>query len=157
VTRSPPGCATNCGSCAGVDSGDAVSDDATAKAASTAKWILVIDDQPTIRDILERFLQIDGHFVSTAADGAEGLARARSLPIDLIVLDLDLPASGGFEVCEKLKSEAATACIPVLFISTRLTARNLPTIATAGVDGFLAMPFSLAEVRQSINRLLGLP
>jgi adenylate cyclase len=133
-----------------------MNDDVPVKKTPAPKWMLVIADQPTLRDILERFLQAAGHFVSTAADGLEGLDKARSLPIDLIVLDLDLTASGGFEVCAKLKSEAVTADIPVLFISTRLTVLDLSKLAVAGGDGFLAMPFSLAEVRQTVNRLLGL-
>ncbi len=133
-----------------------MNDDAPAKKTPAPKWMLVIAGQPTLRDILERFLQAAGHFVSTAADGAEGLDKARSLPIDLIVLDLDLTASSGFEVSAKLKDEAITADIPVLFISTRLTVLDLSRLPVAGGDGFLAMPFSLAEVRQAVDRLLGL-
>ncbi|HTB79562.1 MAG TPA: response regulator [Opitutaceae bacterium] len=120
-----------------------------------AKWILVIDDQPMIRDILERFLQMDGYFVSTAAGAAEGMDRARSLPIDLVVLDLDLPWSSGLTARAELRSDPALAHLPLLLISSRLSKRDLQKMATAGVDGFLTMPFSLAEVRETVSRLLG--
>jgi len=107
-----------------------------------------------MRDILERFLQGAGYFVSTAAETGEGLARAQSLPVDLVVLDLDM--AGGFPLAAKLKNEPATARRPVLFISARHKPHDLGAIAPAGADGFLAVPFSLAEVRETVARLLKL-
>jgi CheY-like chemotaxis protein len=124
--------------------------------AATAKRILVIDDQPLIRDLLRQFLQADGHRVVVAANGTEGLAQARTLRPDLILLDVDMPAPNGLEVCAKLKHEAATAQVPVLFISARLSTHDIGRMAAVGAAGFLPKPFSLVDVRQAINRLLGL-
>lgn len=125
--------------------------------SAAGKWILVVDDQAVMRDILERFLQAGGHFVSTAAGSEEGLAKAQLLPIDLVVLDLDMAASGGFQLAAKLKSDPATSCLPVLFIGARCKAEDLRRIAAAGTDGFLAVPFSFSDVRRMVNGLLGLP
>ncbi|HXA14168.1 MAG TPA: response regulator, partial [Opitutaceae bacterium] len=121
-----------------------------------AKQILVIDDQPLIRDLLGRFLQADGHRVITAVDGREGLAKARALPPDLILLDVDIPALNGFEVCATLKDEPATASVPVVFISARLSIHDRGRMEAAGAAGFLAKPFSLAQLRGVVGSLLGM-
>jgi CheY-like chemotaxis protein len=124
--------------------------------AATGKRILVIDDQPLIRDLLRQFLQADGHCVFTAVDGTEGLAKARALRPDLILLDVDMPAPNGLQVCAQLKHEPATAQVPVLFISARLSTHDIGQMAAVGAAGFLPKPFLLVDVRQAINRLLGL-
>src|SRR5580693_7388570 len=98
----------------------------------TAKRILVIDDQPLIRDLLVQMLEADGHCVFTAANGREGLASARVLPLDLILLDVDMPVLNGFEVCAELKSGAATAQMPVLFISARFSTHDLQQMVAVG-------------------------
>ncbi|HTQ31680.1 MAG TPA: response regulator [Opitutaceae bacterium] len=113
------------------------------------KWILIVGDQPVLRDILERFFQAAGHFVSTAADSREGLAKAHMLPIDLIVLDLDM--AGSFALAVKLKNEPATARVPRLLISARLKPHDLAKIPGAEPDLFLSVPFSLADVRRLLK------
>jgi CheY-like chemotaxis protein len=118
------------------------------------KRILVIDDQPLIRDLLVQLLEADGHCVFTAANGGEGLASARTRPLDLVLLDVDMPALNGFQVCAELKNGAATAQVPVIFISARFSAHDLQQMAAVGAAGFLPKPFSLAEIRQAINRVL---
>ncbi len=123
--------------------------------ASTEKRILVIDDQPLILDLLVQLLEADGHCVFTASNGRAGLASARTLPFDLILLDVDMPALNGFQVCAELKSGAATAKVPVLFISARFSTQDLQQMIAVGAAGFLPKPFSLAQIRQAINRMLG--
>jgi len=120
------------------------------------KWILVIDSQETMRDILERFLNADGYFVSTAADADEGVAKARSLPLSLVILDLDLPFSGGLCALAELKGSPATEHLPLLLISSKFHERDLRGLARPGRDGYLTMPFSYTEVHDSVSDLLGL-
>lgn len=122
--------------------------------AGRKKSILVIDGQPTIRDVLDRFLRAGGYLVLTAADFEEGLTKARLLPVSLIVLDVDLLRSKAGEARAKLKSEAATAYVPVLLISSQLPKRDLQKIAD-GRDGVLTMPFSLTDVLETVNRMIG--
>ena len=121
--------------------------------AAKTKWVLVINHERTIRDVLEQFLCVDGHFVLTAAECAEGLDKARLMPVSLVVLDVDLPMSNGMTIRDRFKSEAFTARLPLLLISSRLPKHELHKMA-AGTDGFLTMPFTFLEVRESVNRLL---
>jgi DNA-binding response OmpR family regulator len=123
--------------------------------STTAKRILVIDDQLLIRDLLTRLLEVDGHHVFAVHGGKEGLVLAGVMPFDLILLDVDMPGLNGLEVCAKLKSEAATAQVPVLFISGRLSTHDLQQMAEVGAAGFLPKPFLLEHVRRTVNNLLG--
>ena len=125
-----------------------------AKANPASKWILVISGQEVIRDLLERFFQIDGHFVSTAAFGSEGLDKATKLPVDLIVLDNDLAASSALR--GRFKAEAATSHLPVLWVGSRLSKNDSRPAAIADTDCMLTLPFSYSQMREASNRLLGL-
>ena len=78
--------------------------------------LLIIDDDPQIRDVLRIALRQAGHQVSEAGDGAEGLAKARSGRFDLIVLDIGLLEMDGLDLCRRLRSEDQT---PVLFLTAR--------------------------------------
>jgi CheY-like chemotaxis protein len=122
--------------------------------AARKKSILVIDGQPTIRDVLDRFLRAGGYLVMIAADFEEGLGKARLLPVSLVVLDVDLLRSKASEARAKLKSEPATAYVPVILISSQLPKRDLQKIAD-GRDGILTMPFSLTDVLEMVNRMIG--
>jgi len=123
-------------------------------AAVKTKWILVINHERTIRDVLERFLRVDGYSILTAAECDEGLHKARLLPVKLIVLDVDLPMSNGLTVYTRFKSDAVTAHLPLILVSSRLPMQELQKMAAA-TDGFLTMPFSFTEVREAVSRLLG--
>lgn len=122
--------------------------------AAAGKWILAVDDQPVMRDVLERFLQAAGHFVSTAADAGEALFKLRLLPIDLIVLDLDMP--GGVQLAANLKSDPATASRPLLLLSARHKLHEFRKLTVTKSDGFLSVPFSFGEVCRMAESLLGL-
>ena len=124
------------------------------KANPESKWILVVDNKPVIKDIFERFLWRDDFYVLMAANCDEAIDQARLMPVSLIVLNVDLPGSQGVPVRAKLKHEAVTARLPLLLISLELPKHDLQTMAD-GRDGFLSMPFSAAEVREVVSRLLG--
>jgi len=122
--------------------------------AATAKKILVIDDQLLIRDLLRCLLEADGYRVFVAIGGKEGLAVARVLEFDLILLDVDMPGLNGLEVCTELKRGTETAHVPVLFISARLGAHDLQQMTAVGAAGFLPKPFLRDELRGTVNRIL---
>ena len=67
--------------------------------------ILVVDDDPTVSDVVRRYLEQDGYLVRLAADGAEALTAAAALPPDLAVLDLMMPGIDGIEVCRRLRRQ----------------------------------------------------
>lgn len=102
--------------------------------------ILVIDDDPGVRSLLERGLQYEGYLVETAADGESGLTAARDRLPDLVVLDVMLPKLSGLEVLQRLKS--ADPQLPVLM----LTARDRPAEQVEGLEGgaddYVTKPFS---------------
>ncbi len=116
--------------------------------------ILVVDDYPAILDVLEIMLTAAGHDVARADDGAAGLARASQLKPDLVMLDIDMPAMDGIDVCEALKNNPATMHISVLLMTGRLSAEVLTRARQAGALRVLSKPFSrvplLAEVARAI-------
>ena len=81
-----------------------------------ARTILVVDDEPTLRETLAEALEADGFQVVTAADGREALARFREHRPDLVVLDLMLPELSGIEVCRIIRHESG---VPILMLTAR--------------------------------------
>ena len=81
-----------------------------------ARTILVVDDEPTLRETLAEALDADGFSVVTAADGREALARFREQRPDLVVLDLMLPELSGIEVCRIIRQESG---VPILMLTAK--------------------------------------
>ena len=81
--------------------------------------ILVVDDEPDVLDLVSYNLGQAGFAVETAADGAEGLRKARSAAPDLILLDLMLPEMDGLEVCKLLRRDPKTSAIPIIMLTAR--------------------------------------
>lgn len=112
--------------------------------------LLVVDDEPNIRELLSASLRFSGFAVSAAADGRESLAAAAAHQPDLVILDVMLPDLDGFEVAARLR---ASHHVPVLF----LTARDAVGDKVAGLavgDDYVTKPFSLEEVVARIHNLL---
>jgi CheY-like chemotaxis protein len=89
----------------------------TETASAAASTVLVIDDDPTVRDLLQRFLAKEGFKVVCAVDGEEGLEKARQLCPDAITLDVMMPGMDGWAVLTALKASQATADIPVIMLT----------------------------------------
>lgn len=108
--------------------------------------VLVVDDEPRNVQLLHDLLVSRGYTVVTAPDGEQGLAQAREQRPDVILLDIMMPRLSGFEVCRRLKSEPATAMIPVLLV-TSLDARQdrLEGIG-AGANDFITKPIDSADL-----------
>src|SRR5262245_66446737 len=85
----------------------------------TPPRVLVVDDEPPIRDIVKFQLESAGFTVKCAEDGAEGLQMAQEDPPDLVLLDLMIPQMDGYEVCRRLKSGYETRHIPVIILTAR--------------------------------------
>jgi CheY-like chemotaxis protein len=85
--------------------------------AGSARTILLVDDQPFFVAMQQGILQRQGYRVVTAANGVEGLAKARQLKPDLILLDIEMPEMDGFTMCEKLKQDHALRKIPVIILT----------------------------------------
>jgi len=114
--------------------------------------LLVVDDEPSIRELLTASLKFAGFEVTAAADGAEALRQAETCRPDLIVLDVMLPDMDGFTVTRKLRERGRE--MPVLFLTARDETSDKVTGLTVGGDDYVTKPFSLEEVVARIRAVL---
>jgi two-component system, OmpR family, response regulator len=116
--------------------------------------VLVVDDEPNIRELVQVALKFHGCTVSTAASGADALRQAESSRPDLIVLDVVLPDIDGFEVCRRLRAGGNE--VPVIFLTARDTSSDTVTGLALGGDDYVTKPFSVealvARVRAVLRR-----
>ncbi|MCL2092372.1 MAG: response regulator transcription factor [Micrococcales bacterium] len=114
--------------------------------------LLVVDDEPNIRDLLATSLRFAGFEVSTAADGQTALQAAATDEPDLVVLDVMLPDLDGFAVTRRLRARGQHA--PVLFLTARDATADKVAGLTVGGDDYVTKPFSLDEVVARIRAIL---
>jgi two-component system, OmpR family, response regulator len=116
--------------------------------------VLVVDDEPNIRELVQVALKFHGCAVTTAATGREALRRAETGQPDLIVLDVVLPDMDGFEVCRRLRTAGNE--VPVIFLTARDTSSDTVTGLAIGGDDYVTKPFSVealvARVRAVLRR-----
>jgi two-component system response regulator MprA len=114
--------------------------------------ILVCDDEPAVRDALERALRLEGYEVDLAVDGEEALAALVSRPASAVVLDLLMPGMGGLEVCRRLRSSGDST--PILVLTARSGVADRVAGLDAGADDYLVKPFALEELLARLRALL---
>lgn len=114
--------------------------------------ILVVDDEPNIRDLLSTSLRFAGFSVETAGNGNTAVEIAEKSKPDLILLDVMLPDMNGFSVTKKLRSMGNTS--PVLFLTARDETKDKITGLTVGGDDYVTKPFSLDEIVARIHAIL---
>ena len=114
--------------------------------------ILVVDDEPNIRDLLASGLRFAGFSVLAVGNGNDAVAAAEKGKPDLILLDVMLPDMSGFSVTKKLRSMNILA--PVLFLTARDEVEDKITGLTVGGDDYMTKPFSLDEIIARINAIL---
>ena len=114
--------------------------------------ILVVDDEPSVRQALERALQLEGYTVRLAADGAEALAALRTSAADAIVLDVLMPHVDGLEVSRRLRASGDRT--PVLMLTARDEVSDRVAGLDAGADDYLVKPFALDELLARLRALL---
>ena len=108
------------------------------------KAILVVDDEPAILEMIAELLGYEGYQVVTTSQGSVALARAKTDPPALILLDLMMPGMSGWQVIAALKASPQTRAIPIVVLSAR---RDLPITANElGIASFLAKPFDIDEL-----------
>jgi len=116
--------------------------------------ILLVDDSPAILRLLMDLLESHNFDVRVANSGERALAAVRSTHPDLIVLDISMPEMDGYEVCRRLKSDEATAGIPVIFVSARDDGADKVQAFEAGGADYVTKPFQLVEVIARIDHQL---
>src|SRR5690242_5354044 len=113
--------------------------------------ILVVEDEPTVSDVVERYLRREGYQVDAAGDGVEGLHKALTQRPDLVVLDLMLPGLDGLEVCRRLRAASRT---PVIMLTARAEDGDAILGLGLGADDYVRKPFSPPELVARIKAVL---
>jgi len=114
--------------------------------------ILVVDDEPAVRDSLRTALVLKGYEVALAADGDEALAAIVSAPPDALVLDVLMPRLDGLEVCRRLRQRGDRT--PILVLTARTAISDRVAGLDAGADDYLVKPFALDELLARLRALL---
>ena len=120
----------------------------------TGPVILVIEDEPPVRDMLRTLLELEGYTVEIAADGAAGLARIEAGGIDLVLLDVMLPELDGLELCRQVRAHQGEGYLPILMLTALATEPQLLEGFAAGADDYVTKPFSAGVLLARVRRLL---
>jgi twitching motility two-component system response regulator PilH len=123
-------------------------------AALDSKTVLIVEDDPASLDIFETILRHGGYEVVTAQTGADGLARARELLPDVVVVDIGLPDGPGFGVLDELSDDPGTDAIPLIVCTVHVFEHDQLRARRAGADVFLMKPVDPSELLGAVNRLL---
>ncbi|MBU1001764.1 MAG: response regulator [Proteobacteria bacterium] len=125
----------------------------------TKETILIVEDDEDILQLLQFNFESAGFEVNTSMDGREGLAMAKRLRPDLVMLDLMLPGMSGFDICKELKRDSETAQIPVIMLTARSEEVDRIVGLELGADDYVVKPFSFRELllraRAVLRRSIG--
>lgn len=120
------------------------------------KTILIVDDQPEVRDLVEATLQIGNYRIIQAHDGPTAIEIATREQPDLVLLDIMMPSGGmnGFEVCSQLKTSSDIKTPTVILLSARGQTTDIEAGRQAGADDYFVKPFSPLELMQLVDKIL---
>jgi len=116
--------------------------------------ILVIDDEELVREMLVRFLNLEGYVPIEAENGEQGIQMALRSPPDLVLCDLMMPKVDGFGVLARLRAEPATAGMPFIFITASAEVHDARVAELLGASDYLTKPFNLSDLRTIIAQRL---
>jgi two-component system OmpR family response regulator len=114
--------------------------------------VLVVDDEPNIRDLLSASLRFAGHQVATAANGTDAINMITETKPDIVLLDVMLPDISGFGVTKKIRGMGIE--VPILFLTARDDTEDKVTGLTVGGDDYVTKPFSLDEIMARISAIM---
>ncbi|WP_328538015.1 response regulator transcription factor [Streptomyces sp. NBC_00344] len=114
--------------------------------------ILIVDDEPAVREALQRSLAFEGYGTEVAVDGLDALTKAVPYDPDLVVLDIQMPRMDGLTAARRLRASGSTT--PILMLTARDTVGDRVTGLDAGADDYLVKPFELDELFARIRALL---
>ena len=113
--------------------------------------VLVVDDEPIVTEVVQRYLVREGYQVPVAADGRAALKQAREAAPDLVVLDLMLPEIDGLEVCRQLRAESS---VPIIMLTAKGEESDKILGLGLGADDYLTKPFSPGELIARVKAVL---
>ncbi|MBD0712460.1 MULTISPECIES: response regulator transcription factor [unclassified Streptomyces] len=117
-----------------------------------AERVLIVDDEPAVREALRRSLAFEGYGTRDAVDGLDALAQMESYAPDLVVLDVQMPRMDGLTAARRIRAAGST--VPILMLTARDTVGDRVTGLDAGADDYLVKPFELDELFARIRALL---
>jgi len=116
--------------------------------------VLVIEDSPSVRRLIEVCLRVLDVEVSTAADGITGLAQVTAVDPDVVVLDIGLPGLDGWEVLREIRDNPNSADVKILVLTAHAQPEMADRAAEGGADGFMTKPFKPVDLRIQVEKLL---
>ena len=123
--------------------------------SGTTSNILIVDDDPAVREVLAILLEAEGFVVEEAEDSAAGLERLARGGIDLVLVDMMLPGVDGLEFCRAVRSRPATAYLPIILVSASIERTAREVALASGADDFLAKPIDSTDLYNRIQTWLG--
>lgn len=124
---------------------------------SSAKNVLIVDDEPNIVLSLEFLMRQQGYAVRTAPDGESALAEIERQPPDLVLLDVNLPKLNGYEVCERIRVHPAWAAVRILMLTAKGREVEREKGLALGADGYVVKPFATRELIAQVREMLERP
>ncbi len=122
----------------------------------SAVKVLVVEDDPSVRGLLQTLLSAEGYEVATASDGLAGLVKAAASPPALVLLDLMMPDLGGVRVLEEMREDPELADIPVIVVTGKIDA--VPSMRELlGEDNVFLKPFAVGELLARVGDVTGGP
>jgi CheY-like chemotaxis protein len=116
--------------------------------------VMVVDDDETIRRLLQVNLEMEDYVVVLAEDGVDALAKLRASPVDLVLLDIMMPKMDGWTVCEEMKADGALRDIPVVFLSARAQDADIARGVALGA-AYVTKPFDPFDLLELVADLTG--
>lgn len=114
--------------------------------------LLIVEDEARMIDLLRKGLSEEGHTVTCASDGAEGLALAKAYEFDVVVLDVMMPKLSGYDLAKRLRAEKVST--PILFLTARDSVPDIVRGLDLGADDYMTKPFSVRELAARLRALL---
>ena len=128
-------------------------DPSTLPSGGVGGRLLIVEDNPDVASLIGRQLA-DAYEVVFAADGAEGIEKARELMPDLIITDLMMPGTDGLQLCRTIRADEVTSHIPIIVVTAKATEDDRIRGLEAGADAYLYKPFNADELRIRVKKLL---
>jgi len=122
--------------------------------ATGNKTVIVVEDEPDIREVIEYNLVREGFDVLAAVDGEQALGLIAAEDVDLVVLDLMLPEIDGLEVCRRVRADRATASIPIVMVTAKGEEADIVLGLELGADDYVTKPFSPRELVARVKAVL---
>lgn len=115
--------------------------------------ILLVDDEPVIRELVQAMLEGDGIEVRCVPDGAQGIKEARRQAPQLVLLDIVLPGLDGFAVCRLLRADPVLREVPIFMLTAKVRQADRESARKAGASGYIEKPFKAQELQKLVGDL----